>query len=93
MNFKQQYAIYQKSCKYADIFKNIIVYGFMLAIFLIFFFCIFGRLCWIWNIIICIALFITCLYIGGVVSALIDRPAKVLFHKILKNSTTKSQLQ
>ena len=93
MNFKQQYAIYQKSCKYADIFKNVVTYGFMLAVFLIFFFCIFGRLSWIWNVIICIALFITCLYIGGVVSALIDRPAKVLFYKILKNSTTKSQLQ
>lgn len=93
MNFKQQYAIYRKSCKYADIFKNVVTYGFMLAVFLIFFFCVFGRLSWIWNIIICIALFITCLYIGGVVSALIDRPAKVLFHKILKNSTTKSQLQ
>ena len=93
MNFRQQYAIYQKSRKYADIVKNIIVYGFMLAIFLVFFFCIFGRLSWIWNVIICIALFITCLYIGGVVSALIDRPVKVLFYKILKNSTTKSQLQ
>ena len=47
MNFRQECAIYHKSRKYADIVKNIIVYGFMLAIFLIFFFCVFGRLSWI----------------------------------------------
>lgn len=93
MNFKQQYAIYQKSRKYTDIVKNMIIYGFMLAIFLIFFFCAFGRLYWIWNIIICIALFIICPYIGGLLSVLIDSPVKVLFYRILKNSTTKSQLQ
>lgn len=93
MNFRQQCAIYQKSCKYAGIFMNIIVYGLILAIFLVFFFCISGKLSWIWNTIIIIALFITCPYIVGLVSVLIDRPVKVLFYKILKNSTTKSQLQ
>lgn len=93
MNFKQQYAIYQKSRKYTDIVKNMIIYGFMLTVFLVFFFCIFGKLSWIWNIIICIALFIICPYIGGLLSVLIDKPVKVLFYKILKSLTTKSQLQ
>ncbi len=92
MNFRQQCAIYHKSRKYADILKNIIVYGFMLAIFLIFFFCVFGRLSWIWNVIICIALFIICPYIGGLLSVFIDKPVKVLFYRILKNSVTKCPL-
>ena len=84
MNFKQQYAIYRKSCKYADIFKNIIVYGFMLAMFLIFFFCVFDHISWIWGIIIIVALLLVCLFFGSLIASMFDRPFHKLFFKMLK---------